>query len=58
LDTNVPPESTLRFADALIRHDKDFEMLLVPNAGHGMGGAYGVRRMHEFFVRHLKPGKP
>jgi len=56
LDTNVPPESTLRFADALIRHNKDFEMLVVPNAGHGMGGAYGVRRMHEFFERHLKPG--
>jgi dipeptidyl aminopeptidase/acylaminoacyl peptidase len=53
MDTNVPPESTLRFADALIRADKDFDMLLIPNAGHGMGGAYGQRRMHDFFVRHL-----
>ncbi len=53
MDDNVPPESTLRFADALIRADKDFELLVVPNAGHGIGGAYGERRMRDFFVRHL-----
>lgn len=53
MDTNVPPESTLRFADALIKADKDFELLVIPNAGHGMGGRYGQRRMHDFFVRHL-----
>ncbi|MHB1556296.1 MAG: DUF885 family protein [Isosphaeraceae bacterium] len=55
MDNNVPPESTMRFADALIRAGKDFEMLVVPNAGHGIGGFYGDRRMHEFFVRHLRP---
>ncbi|MBP8302775.1 MAG: prolyl oligopeptidase family serine peptidase [Phycisphaerae bacterium] len=55
LDTNVPPESTLRFADALIRADKDFDLVLVPGAGHGMGGRYGQRRMQDFFVRHLQP---
>jgi dipeptidyl-peptidase-4 len=53
VDTNVPPESTLRVADALIRADKDFDLLVVPNAGHGMGGAYGERRMHDYFVQHL-----
>jgi dipeptidyl aminopeptidase/acylaminoacyl peptidase len=53
LDTNVPPESTLRLVDALVKAGKDFEMLVVPNAGHGMGGSYGQRRMHDFFVRHL-----
>ena len=53
MDTNVPPESTLRFVDALIKADKDFDMLLVPGAGHGIGGNYGRRRMHDFFVRHL-----
>ena len=53
MDTNVPPESTLRFADALIRADKDFDLVLVPGAGHGMGGRYGERRMRDFFVRHL-----
>ena len=55
MDTNVPPESTVRFADALIRANKDFDMLVIPNAGHGMGGAYGQRRMHDYFVKHLMP---
>ena len=41
MDTNVPPESTLRLADALIKADKDFDLIVVPGAGHGMGGAYG-----------------
>ncbi len=53
MDTNVPPEATMRFADALIRADKDFDLIVVPNAGHGSGGAYGVRRMHDFFVEYL-----
>jgi dipeptidyl aminopeptidase/acylaminoacyl peptidase len=56
MDTNVPPESTMRLVDALIRANKDFELLVVPNANHGMGGAYGQRRMLDFFVRHLKGG--
>ncbi len=56
LDTNVPPESTMRLVDALVRAGKDFEMLVVPNANHGMGGAYGDRRVREFFVRHLLNG--
>lgn len=55
MDRNVPPESTLRFADALVRADKNFDLLLIPGAGHGLGGAYGQRRMRDFFVRHLKP---
>jgi dipeptidyl aminopeptidase/acylaminoacyl peptidase len=55
LDNNVPPESTMRFVDALVKADKDFDMLVVPGAGHGMGGSYGRRRMLDFFVRHLSP---
>jgi dipeptidyl-peptidase 4 len=53
MDTNVPPESTLRLVDALIRADKDFDLLVIPNGGHGMGGSYGQRRMRNFFVRLL-----
>jgi hypothetical protein len=58
VDTNVPPESTLRVADALIRAGKDFDLVVVPNANHGMGGAYGQRRMQDFFVRHLLRAEP
>jgi len=55
---NVPPESTFRLADALIRAGKDFDFVVAPNANHGMGGAYGQRRMLDFFVRHLKGAEP
>jgi dipeptidyl aminopeptidase/acylaminoacyl peptidase len=58
LDTNVPPESTMRFVDALIKAGKDFDLLVVPGGGHGMGGAYGQRRMQDFFVRHLLGTEP
>jgi len=58
MDNNVPPESTYRFVDALIKAGKDFDFLVVPNGGHGMGGAYGQRRMQDFFVRHLLDKEP
>jgi dipeptidyl aminopeptidase/acylaminoacyl peptidase len=58
LDDNVPPESTYRFADALIRAGKDFDFLMVPGGGHGAGGAYGQRRLQDFFVRHLLGQEP
>ncbi len=58
LDENVPPESTYRFVDALIRANKDFDLLVVPNGGHGAGGAYGQRRLRDFFVRHLLGVEP
>ncbi len=55
MDNNVPPESTMRLADALIKAGKDFDLVVVPGAGHGMGGAFGARKMRDFFVRHLNP---
>ncbi len=58
MDTNVPPESTMRFVDALIKADKDFDLLVIPGAGHGSGGSYGRRRMQDFFVRHLQGVEP
>jgi dipeptidyl aminopeptidase/acylaminoacyl peptidase len=61
MDTNVPPESTLRFADALIDANKDFEMLVVPGADHGISGphsAYAQRRTRDFFVRALLGKEP
>jgi hypothetical protein len=53
MDTNVPPESTYRLVDALVKAGRDFDFLAVPGMGHSNGGAYGVRRMQDFFVRHL-----
>jgi len=53
MDNNVPPESTLRVVDALIKADKDFEFLMVPGMNHSDGGPYGRRRMQDFFRRTL-----
>jgi dipeptidyl aminopeptidase/acylaminoacyl peptidase len=53
MDTNVPPESTMRLVDALVKARKDFDLLVVPGMGHSDGGEYGRRRLQDFFVRHL-----
>lgn len=58
VDSNVPPETSLRLADALIRAKKDFDFLVVPNGGHGAGGAYYQRRLQDFFTRHLLGVEP
>ncbi len=58
-DTNVNPfASTFQFVQALIRAGKGFDLLVVPDAGHGMGGAYGRRRMWNYFVENLLGGEP
>jgi dipeptidyl aminopeptidase/acylaminoacyl peptidase len=53
LDTNVDPASTMQVVNALVAAQKDFELIVLPGQGHGNGGAYGVRRMTDFFVRSL-----
>jgi dipeptidyl aminopeptidase/acylaminoacyl peptidase len=58
MDDNVPPESTYRFVDALIKASKDFDLLVVPDGGHGAGGEYGQRRLRDFFLRHLAGVEP
>lgn len=52
-DTNVPPESTYRVADALIKAKKSFEFLAVPGMGHSDGGTYGRTKKRDFFVKSL-----
>jgi dipeptidyl aminopeptidase/acylaminoacyl peptidase len=58
MDTNVPPESTMRFVDALIKARKDFDLLVVPGANHGAGSPVTQRRLQDFFVRHLLGQEP
>ena len=53
LDRNVPPESTYRLVDALIKEKKAFEFVLIPGGGHGDGGRHGDRRRKDFFKEHL-----
>jgi dipeptidyl aminopeptidase/acylaminoacyl peptidase len=53
LDTNVDPASTMQVADALIRAGKTFELVVVPGANHGAGGAFSTRKRNDWFVKHL-----
>ncbi|MBS1567464.1 MAG: prolyl oligopeptidase family serine peptidase [Bacteroidetes bacterium] len=57
-DTNVPPESTYRVADVLIRAGKDFDFLSIPGMDHSDGGPYGRMKKRNFFVRHLLGVEP
>ncbi|MDG3006357.1 S9 family peptidase [Paludisphaera mucosa] len=59
LDRNVDPASTMQVVDALIKADKDFDLVVFPGADHGAGGSpYGERRRRDFFVRHLLGVEP
>jgi dipeptidyl-peptidase-4 len=59
LDRNVDPASTMQVVNALIKADKDFDMLIVPGRGHGVGETpYASRRRMDFFVRHLLGVEP
>ncbi|HSL70786.1 MAG TPA: DPP IV N-terminal domain-containing protein, partial [Longimicrobiales bacterium] len=53
LDTNVDPASTFQVANALIKANKMFDLLMIPGAGHTNGGDYGARKRNDFFVHHL-----
>jgi dipeptidyl aminopeptidase/acylaminoacyl peptidase len=53
MDQNVDPASTYQVVNQLIKHNKDFELLVIPGAGHGSGGAYGDHKRFDFFTRHL-----
>lgn len=59
LDRNVDPASTMQVVNALVQADKDFDLVIVPGAGHGAAGTrYGRRRQRDFFVRHLLGVEP
>jgi len=60
MDDNVPPNNTMLVVDALIKANKDFDLLLIPNAAHGYGPAsqYMTRRRWDYFVQYLAGAVP
>jgi len=59
MDTNVPPNNTLLVVNELIKANKDFDLLMLPNRGHGFGNEpYMVRRRWDYFVRNLLGAEP
>ena len=60
MDDNVPPYNTMLVVDALIKANKDFDLLMLPNQRHGYGNAsnYMTRRRWDYFVRYLMGTEP
>jgi dipeptidyl aminopeptidase/acylaminoacyl peptidase len=60
MDGNVPPYNTLLVVDALIKANKDFDLLLFPYQQHGYGtdSPYMMRRRWDYFVKHLLGVEP
>lgn len=60
MDDNVPPQNTLLVVDALVKANKDFDLLLLPHARHGYAGDgwYVMRRRWDYFVRNLLGAEP
>jgi len=58
LDTNVDPSSTMQVVHQLMKHNKNFDLLVVPGANHPAArgdqyAAYGDHKRFDFFVQHL-----
>jgi dipeptidyl aminopeptidase/acylaminoacyl peptidase len=59
MDENVDPSSTMQVVNALIKADKDFDLLVMTGKGHGAAeNDYGWRRRADYFVRNLSGAEP
>ena len=59
MDDNVPQNNTLLVVNELIRANKDFDLILLPNRAHGFGNEpYMVRRRWDYFVKNLLGAEP
>ena len=60
MDNNVPMNNTLLVVDALIKANKDFDLLIIPNVAHGYAEAsqYMMRRRWDYFVKNLAGNVP
>ena len=57
LDIGVHPAAVFQLEQALIDHNKDFDLLLFPRSHHDIPG-YGTRRTWDYFVTHLAGESP
>lgn len=60
MDDNVPPYNTLLVIEALTKANKDYDLIVFPNARHGFGAysPYMMRRRWDYFVRNLQHREP
>ena len=53
MDDNVDPSSTYQVVNALIKADKNFDLLVLPGVHHTMGEEFGEHKRYDFFVKNL-----
>jgi dipeptidyl aminopeptidase/acylaminoacyl peptidase len=58
MDDNVHSAMTIQVVDALIKANKDFDLIVAPNRAHGLNEPYFVRRRWDYFVEHLLGAEP
>ncbi len=58
MDDNVDPSSTMQVVNALIKANKEFELLVLPGENHTSGGKYGERKRRDFFIKNLSGIEP
>lgn len=58
MDDNVHPAHTMRMVDALIKANKDFDLLILPNVNHMALTPYFTRKKWDYFVKHLLGAEP
>jgi dipeptidyl aminopeptidase/acylaminoacyl peptidase len=58
MDDNVHPAMTLQVVDALIRANKSFDFMIMPNRTHDLNDPYVIRRRWDYFVQHLMGLEP
>ena len=59
MDENVPPTQAFRLVDALVKANKPYDLLYLPNRTHGGGGEpYTILRTWDYFVEHLMGAEP
>ena len=60
MDDNVPPYNTDLVVEALIKANKDFDLLMLTNQRHGYGtmSNYMMRRRWDYFVKWLLGAEP
>ena len=58
LDENADPAFMRQMIDALVKHHKDFDLMLLPNTAHTGISTYYTRRFWDYFVEHLMGAEP
>ena len=61
IDDNVNPSATFKLADALVKADKEFDLLILPSQRHGYQGVYRnyfIKKRWNYFIEHLRGVEP